>query len=113
MCVCVGLYFHLHFTLFLLLDVLFLAPDTFKWLYIIFCSPANADKMDIVFVSCSSQFALRSYLYILFHKLVGWPASVWFGWREEEKVKLHLYINYLNLFHVVDYNYISNKMFRQ
>ncbi|KAL8131562.1 hypothetical protein AgCh_007481 [Apium graveolens] len=36
----------------------------------------------------SSQFALRSYLYILFHKLVGWPASGWFGWREEEKFKV-------------------------
>lgn len=36
----------------------------------------------------SSQFALRSYLYILFHKLVGWPASVWFGWREEEKFRV-------------------------
>ncbi|KAK4484676.1 hypothetical protein RD792_007265 [Penstemon davidsonii] len=32
-----------------------------------------------------SQFALRSYLYILFHNLVGWPASWWFG---EEKVKV-------------------------
>ncbi|XP_049414116.1 dol-P-Man:Man(6)GlcNAc(2)-PP-Dol alpha-1,2-mannosyltransferase isoform X2 [Solanum stenotomum] len=31
----------------------------------------------------SSQFALRSYLYILLHKLVGWPAAWWFG---EEKV---------------------------
>ncbi|KAL3821250.1 hypothetical protein ACJIZ3_007155 [Penstemon smallii] len=33
----------------------------------------------------SSQFALRSYFYILFHNLVGWPASWWFG---EEKVKV-------------------------
>ncbi|CAK9151698.1 unnamed protein product [Ilex paraguariensis] len=33
----------------------------------------------------SSQFALRSYLYILFHNLVGWPASWWFG---EEKVRV-------------------------
>ncbi|XP_016437319.2 alpha-1,2-mannosyltransferase ALG9 [Nicotiana tabacum] len=33
----------------------------------------------------SSQFALRSYLYILLHKLVGWPASWWFG---EEKVRV-------------------------
>uniref|UniRef100_A0A165Z128 AAA+ ATPase domain-containing protein n=1 Tax=Daucus carota subsp. sativus TaxID=79200 RepID=A0A165Z128_DAUCS len=35
-----------------------------------------------------SQFALRSYLYILFHKLVGWPASGWYGWREEEKFRV-------------------------
>uniref|UniRef100_A0A5B7AZE9 Mannosyltransferase n=1 Tax=Davidia involucrata TaxID=16924 RepID=A0A5B7AZE9_DAVIN len=33
----------------------------------------------------SSQFALRSYLYILFHELVGKPASWWFG---EEKVRV-------------------------
>ncbi|KAK6132645.1 hypothetical protein DH2020_033597 [Rehmannia glutinosa] len=33
----------------------------------------------------SSQFALRSYLYILFHNIVGWPASWWFG---EEKVRV-------------------------
>ncbi|KAG8386410.1 hypothetical protein BUALT_Bualt03G0145900 [Buddleja alternifolia] len=33
----------------------------------------------------SSQFALRSYLYILFHNLVGWPASLWFG---EDKVRV-------------------------
>ncbi|KAL2466775.1 Dol-P-Man:Man(6)GlcNAc(2)-PP-Dol alpha-1 [Abeliophyllum distichum] len=33
----------------------------------------------------SSQFALRSYLYIIFHKLAGWPASWWFY---EEKVKV-------------------------
>lgn len=34
--------------------------------------------------SCSSQFALRSYLYINFHELVGLPASWLNG---EEKVK--------------------------
>ncbi|CAA0816345.1 Dol-P-Man\\x3aMan(6)GlcNAc(2)-PP-Dol alpha-1-2-mannosyltransferase [Striga hermonthica] len=33
----------------------------------------------------SSQFALRSYLYLLFHNIVGWPASWWFG---EEKVRV-------------------------
>ncbi|KAA8526762.1 hypothetical protein F0562_009009 [Nyssa sinensis] len=33
----------------------------------------------------SSLFALRSYLYILFHELVGKPASWWFG---EEKVRV-------------------------
>ncbi|CAI9754965.1 unnamed protein product [Fraxinus pennsylvanica] len=33
----------------------------------------------------SSQFALRSYLYILLHKLAGGPASWWFY---EEKVKV-------------------------
>ncbi|XP_004294070.1 PREDICTED: dol-P-Man:Man(6)GlcNAc(2)-PP-Dol alpha-1,2-mannosyltransferase [Fragaria vesca subsp. vesca] len=33
----------------------------------------------------SSQFALRSYLYILFHELVARPASWWFG---EEKVRV-------------------------
>ncbi|PRQ31047.1 putative hexosyltransferase [Rosa chinensis] len=33
----------------------------------------------------SSQFALRSYLYILFHELVGRPASLLFG---EEKVRV-------------------------
>ncbi|KAK2985500.1 hypothetical protein RJ640_004351 [Escallonia rubra] len=33
----------------------------------------------------NSQFALRSYLYILLHKLVGWPASWWFG---DEKVRV-------------------------
>ncbi|XP_051145230.1 dol-P-Man:Man(6)GlcNAc(2)-PP-Dol alpha-1,2-mannosyltransferase [Andrographis paniculata] len=33
----------------------------------------------------SSQFALRSYLYIIFHNLVGLPASWWFG---EEKVRV-------------------------
>ncbi|KAD0572593.1 hypothetical protein E3N88_44040 [Mikania micrantha] len=36
----------------------------------------------------SSQFALRSYLYILFHYLVGWPASVCYNWLEEEKVRV-------------------------
>ncbi|PWA95009.1 alg9-like mannosyltransferase family [Artemisia annua] len=36
----------------------------------------------------SSQFALRSYLYIIFHYLVGWPASLCFSWLEEEKVKV-------------------------
>lgn len=29
----------------------------------------------LLYASCSSQFALRSYLYILFHELVGRPAS--------------------------------------
>ncbi|XP_010537732.1 PREDICTED: dol-P-Man:Man(6)GlcNAc(2)-PP-Dol alpha-1,2-mannosyltransferase [Tarenaya hassleriana] len=33
----------------------------------------------------SSQFALRSYLYLLFHELVGRPASWWFG---DEKVRV-------------------------
>ncbi|KAM3396015.1 dol-P-Man:Man(6)GlcNAc(2)-PP-Dol alpha-1,2-mannosyltransferase [Capsicum galapagoense] len=33
----------------------------------------------------SAQFGLRSYLYILLHKLVGQPASWWFG---EEKVRV-------------------------
>ncbi|EPS64624.1 hypothetical protein M569_10155, partial [Genlisea aurea] len=33
----------------------------------------------------SSQFALRSYLYLLFHNIVGWPASQWF---QEEKVRV-------------------------
>ncbi|KAK2997272.1 hypothetical protein RJ639_026348, partial [Escallonia herrerae] len=33
-----------------------------------------------------SQFALRSYLYILLHKLVGWPASWWFGGDEKVRV---------------------------
>ncbi|KAL0320612.1 UNVERIFIED_CONTAM: Dol-P-Man:Man(6)GlcNAc(2)-PP-Dol alpha-1,2-mannosyltransferase [Sesamum radiatum] len=33
----------------------------------------------------SSEFALRSYLYILFHNVVGWPASWWFG---EEKARV-------------------------
>lgn len=33
----------------------------------------------------SSQFALRSYLYIIFHKLIASPASWWFG---EEKVRV-------------------------
>ncbi|KAL3503128.1 hypothetical protein ACH5RR_037577 [Cinchona calisaya] len=33
----------------------------------------------------SSEFALRSYLYIVFHKLVASPASWWFG---EEKVRV-------------------------
>nr|GEV60224.1 dol-P-Man:Man(6)GlcNAc(2)-PP-Dol alpha-1,2-mannosyltransferase [Tanacetum cinerariifolium] len=36
----------------------------------------------------SSEFALRSYLYIIFHYLVGWPASLCFSWLEEEKVKV-------------------------
>lgn len=39
--------------------------------------------MNFFSAPCSSQFALRSYLYILFHKLVGGPASWWFA---EEKV---------------------------
>ncbi|KAI3715408.1 hypothetical protein L6452_22390 [Arctium lappa] len=34
-----------------------------------------------------SQFALRSYLYILFHYLVGWPAWC-YNWLEEEKVRV-------------------------
>ncbi|KAH6795756.1 hypothetical protein C2S51_036742 [Perilla frutescens var. frutescens] len=33
----------------------------------------------------SSQFALRSYLYLIFHNLIGWPASWWFG---EDKVRV-------------------------
>ncbi|KAL6538307.1 mannosyltransferase [Orobanche gracilis] len=33
----------------------------------------------------SSQFAMRSYLYLLFQNIVGWPASWWFG---EEKVRV-------------------------
>ncbi|GFP78661.1 dol-p-man:man(6)glcnac(2)-pp-dol alpha-1 2-mannosyltransferase [Phtheirospermum japonicum] len=33
----------------------------------------------------SSQFALRSYLYLLFHNIIGWPASWWYG---EEKVNV-------------------------
>lgn len=41
------------------------------------------ESMIILNASCSSEFALRSYLYIIFHNLVGWPASWWFG---EEKV---------------------------
>lgn len=36
---------------------------------------------------CSSQFALRSYLYLLFHEIVGRPAAWLFG---EEKVRFHL-----------------------
>lgn len=37
-----------------------------------------------VYISiCSSEFALRSYLYILFHELVGRPASWLFA---EDKV---------------------------
>lgn len=36
----------------------------------------------------SSQFALRSYLYILFHYMVGWPASQMYNWLDEEKVRV-------------------------
>lgn len=36
----------------------------------------------------SSQFALRSYLYITFHELVGWPAKWWYHWSDEEKVRV-------------------------
>ncbi|KZV29698.1 Alg9-like mannosyltransferase family isoform 1 [Dorcoceras hygrometricum] len=47
----------------------------------------------------SSQFALRSYLYIVFHNLVGWPASLWFG---EEKVRVFYAIRiFLGLLSVI------------
>ncbi|KAI3497162.1 hypothetical protein L1887_39574 [Cichorium endivia] len=36
----------------------------------------------------SSEFALRSYLYILFHYMVGWPASQLYNWLDEEKVRV-------------------------
>lgn len=42
--------------------------------------------IEILHFACfrSSQFALRSYLYINFHELVGRPASLWFA---EDKVR--------------------------
>ncbi|KAL2483523.1 Dol-P-Man:Man(6)GlcNAc(2)-PP-Dol alpha-1 [Forsythia ovata] len=47
----------------------------------------------------SSQFALRSYLYILFHKFAGWPASWWFY---EEKVKVFYVVRiFLGLLSVI------------
>ncbi|KAM5586234.1 dol-P-Man:Man(6)GlcNAc(2)-PP-Dol alpha-1,2-mannosyltransferase [Rosa sericea] len=47
----------------------------------------------------SSQFALRSYLYILFHELVGRPASLLFG---EEKVRVFYAVRiFLGLISVV------------
>ncbi|XP_075477030.1 alpha-1,2-mannosyltransferase ALG9 [Primulina tabacum] len=47
----------------------------------------------------SSQFALRSYLYIVFHNLIGWPASLWFG---EEKVRVFYAIRiFLGLLSVI------------
>lgn len=36
---------------------------------------------------CSSQFALRSYLYLLFHEIVAQPALWLFG---DEKVRFYL-----------------------
>lgn len=67
--------------------------------------------MDIVFCCLQLSVCVCLYLYILFDKLVGWPASSWFGCHEEEKVRLDGYITYLKLFQVLGYNYISNKMF--
>ncbi|KAJ9551461.1 hypothetical protein OSB04_015506 [Centaurea solstitialis] len=50
----------------------------------------------------SSQFALRSYLYILFHYLVGWPASWCYSWLEEEKVRVFYAVRiFLGLLSVV------------
>lgn len=50
----------------------------------------------------SSQFALRSYLYILFHYLVGWPASWCYNWLEEEKVRVFYAVRiFLGLLSVV------------
>ncbi|KAL7143428.1 hypothetical protein ABFS83_08G190000 [Erythranthe nasuta] len=47
----------------------------------------------------SSEFALRSYLYILFHNIVAWPASWWFG---EEKVRVFYAVRmFLGLLSVV------------
>ncbi|XP_031106851.1 dol-P-Man:Man(6)GlcNAc(2)-PP-Dol alpha-1,2-mannosyltransferase [Ipomoea triloba] len=47
----------------------------------------------------SSQFALRSYLYIIFHNIVGLPASWWFG---EEKVRVFYSIRiFLGLLSVI------------
>ncbi|XP_073123149.1 alpha-1,2-mannosyltransferase ALG9 [Henckelia pumila] len=47
----------------------------------------------------SSQFALRSYLYLVFHNLIGWPASLWFG---EEKVRVFYAIRiFLGLLSVI------------
>ena len=37
-------------------------------------------------LSCSSEFALRSYLYIVLHELVGRPAAWLFS---EDKVRGH------------------------
>lgn len=50
--------------------------------------------------SCSSQFALRSYLYLLFHKVVGGPASWLFT---EDKVRC-IWISFitLHIYHVTD-----------
>ncbi|KAL6561746.1 mannosyltransferase [Orobanche minor] len=36
-------------------------------------------------IAKNSQYALRSYLYLLFQNIVGWPTSWWFG---EEKVRV-------------------------
>lgn len=40
---------------------------------------------DDFFFPCSSQFALRSYLYLLFHEIVGRPATWLFA---DEKVRI-------------------------
>ena len=40
-------------------------------------------QLSLLYVHCSSEFALRSYLYIIFHELVGRPASWLFA---DEKV---------------------------
>lgn len=55
------------------------------------------ESLSHLYVLCSSEFALRSYLYIIFHELVGRPASWLFA---EEKVSFQASddVNYLLLF---------------
>jgi len=44
--------------------------------------------MELWYVCCSSQFALRSYLYLLFHEIVARPALWLFG---DDKVRFQMY----------------------
>lgn len=38
---------------------------------------------------------MRSYLYLLFHYLVGLPASMCYNWLEEEKVQISILVHFM------------------
>ncbi|KAF2617150.1 hypothetical protein F2Q68_00042250 [Brassica cretica] len=57
----------------------------------------------------SSKFALRSYLYIIFHELAGRPAAWWFG---DDKVS-HLLCISLVIFFVFSVNVVSEEDYQR
>ena len=61
----------------------FSSPHVSPWYWQMLCA------------NCSSQFALRSYLYLLFHEIVGRPAS-WLFAEEKVRFKLCLFICYID-----------------